>query len=202
MKKIVKFEFSIYGGHWCLSATCNAQVPVLMCNHLLWICGGFLYNLLYRKSTTICTTNRSSRVLVSICFGLVVTLKPIMLHQVHTKSTTDPQQIEVREFEPRQCAVNPDLLTPVADIPARSALHASSCGDLVIPRTCRWISDRACSVAAPRAWNRLSTDLKLLRSIDRLVSQKTENILVWFCRLYGHEGTGWLVFDAPSVHQY
>jgi len=59
-----------------------------------------------------------------------------------------------------------DLLTPVAVIPARSALHASSCGNLVVPRTCRRIGDRAFSVAAPRAWNSLPTDLKLLRSID------------------------------------
>ena len=44
------------------------------------------------------------------------------------------------------------LLTPVADIPARSELRASSCGNLVIPRTCRRIGDRAFSVAAPRAW--------------------------------------------------
>jgi len=33
-----------------------------------------------------------------------------------------------------------------------------------VPRTCRRIDDRAFSVAAPRAWNRLPTDLKLLRS--------------------------------------
>jgi len=59
-----------------------------------------------------------------------------------------------------------DLLTPVADILARSALRASSCGNLVIPRTCRRISDRAFSVATSRAWNRLTTDVKLLRSTD------------------------------------
>ena len=34
----------------------------------------------------------------------------------------------------------------------------------VIPRTSRKIGDRAFSVAAPHAWNRLLTDLKLLRS--------------------------------------
>jgi len=49
-----------------------------------------------------------------------------------------------------------------ADVPARSALRASSSGDLVVPRTRRRISDRAFSVAAPRAWNTLPTLLKLL----------------------------------------
>jgi len=58
------------------------------------------------------------------------------------------------------------LLMPASDIPSRSSLRSSSrpnC-DLVIPRTSRKIGDRALSVAASRAWNRLPTDLKLLRS--------------------------------------
>ena len=38
--------------------------------------------------------------------------------------------------------------------------------DLVVPRTRQRIGDRAFSVAAPRAWNRLPTELKLLRSTD------------------------------------
>ena len=59
-----------------------------------------------------------------------------------------------------------DLLTSVASIPGRSTLRASSCGNLVVPRTRRRIGDKAFSVAAPRAWNRLSTELKLLRSTD------------------------------------
>ena len=40
------------------------------------------------------------------------------------------------------------------------------CGNLVVPRTRRRIGDRAFSVAAPRAWNRLPTELKLLRLTD------------------------------------
>jgi len=52
------------------------------------------------------------------------------------------------------------LLTPASDIPSRSSLRSSNC-DLVVPRTSRKIGDRAFSVAAPRAWNRLPTDLKL-----------------------------------------
>ena len=56
------------------------------------------------------------------------------------------------------------LLTPVSDIPSWSSLRSSSNYDLVVPRTSRKIGDRAFSVAAPRAWNWLPTDLKLLRS--------------------------------------
>ena len=58
------------------------------------------------------------------------------------------------------------LFNKLIDIPARSALRASSCDNVVIRRTCRRIGDRAFSVAAPRARNRLPTDLKLLRLID------------------------------------
>jgi len=54
------------------------------------------------------------------------------------------------------------LLTPASDVPSRSSLRSSSNCDLVVPRTSRKIGDRAFSVAAPRAWNRLPTDLKLL----------------------------------------
>jgi len=56
------------------------------------------------------------------------------------------------------------LLTPASDIRSRSSLRSSSNCDLVVPRTSWKIGDRAFSVAAPRAWSRLPTDLKLLRS--------------------------------------
>ena len=56
-----------------------------------------------------------------------------------------------------------DLLTSIANIPGRSTLLASSCGNLIVPRTSRRIGDRAFSIAATRAWNRLPTELKLLR---------------------------------------
>jgi len=57
-----------------------------------------------------------------------------------------------------------NLLTLVTNIPSRSSLRASSNGDLFQRRTERQIGDRAFSVAAPRAWNRLTTELKLMRS--------------------------------------
>jgi len=43
-----------------------------------------------------------------------------------------------------------DLLTSVTNIPGRSTLRASSCGNLVVPRTRRRIGDKAFSVAAQR----------------------------------------------------
>ena len=55
-------------------------------------------------------------------------------------------------------------LAKIAKIPRRSTLRASSCGNLVVPRTRRRIGDRIFSVAAQRAWNRLLTELKPLRS--------------------------------------
>ena len=55
------------------------------------------------------------------------------------------------------------VLTPASDISSQSSLRSSSNCDLVVPGTSRKIGDRAFSVAAPRAWNRLPTDLKLLR---------------------------------------
>jgi len=88
-----------------------------------------------------------------------------------------------------------DLLTSVANIPDRSTLRASSCGNLVVPRTRRRIGDRAFSVAAPRAWNRLPTKLKLLRSTD---SFRRDLKTFLFHSVYGHQETDWLC-DAPSV---
>jgi len=63
------------------------------------------------------------------------------------------------------------LLTPASDIPSRSSLRSSSNCDLVVPRTSRKIGDRAFSVAAPCAWNRLPIDLKLLRSSASFTSK-------------------------------
>ena len=78
------------------------------------------------------------------------------------------------------------LLTSVANIPGRSTLRASSCGNLVVPWTHRRIDDRAFSVSAPRAWNRLPTELKLLRSTD-LFRQDLKTFL--FHSVYGHQDT-------------
>ena len=55
-------------------------------------------------------------------------------------------------------------LTAVADVPSRSALRDAAKGNFVVPRTRLKLGERAFSVAAPQAWNRLPTELKTLRS--------------------------------------
>jgi len=79
-----------------------------------------------------------------------------------------------------------DLLTSVANIAGRSTLRASSCGNLVVPRTRRRIGDRAFSVAAPRAWDMLQTELKLLRSTN---SFRRDLKTFLFDSVYGHQDT-------------
>ena len=58
-----------------------------------------------------------------------------------------------------------NLLTAVADVPSRSALRDAMKGNFVVPRTHLKLGERAFSVAAPQSWNRLPTELKLMRSI-------------------------------------
>src|SRR5664279_1891048 len=57
-----------------------------------------------------------------------------------------------------------EQLTAVTHVPSRSALRDASYGHFVVPRSRLKLGERALSVAAPRAWNRLPTDLKLMRS--------------------------------------
>ena len=51
----------------------------------------------------------------------------------------------------------------------------SSYGNLVVPQTRRRIGDRAFSVAATRAWNRLPTELKLMRSTDSVMRPRSSS---------------------------
>ena len=85
------------------------------------------------------------------------------------------------------------LLTPASDIPSRSLLRSSNC-DLVVPRTSRKTGDGAFSVAATRAWNRLPTDLKLLRSTASFKS-KLKSFLFHVLT----PGTLCELWNAPSV---
>ena len=57
-----------------------------------------------------------------------------------------------------------DLLSAAAADPSKTALRSSESGDYIPRRTYRKLGDRAFSVSAPRAWNRLPTDLKFIRS--------------------------------------
>ena len=53
-----------------------------------------------------------------------------------------------------------------ANIPSRSSLRAYNNGEIFQPRTEWRIGDRAFSVAAPRVWNRLPTELKLFMQLS------------------------------------
>ena len=64
------------------------------------------------------------------------------------------------------------------------ATYWSGCGNLIVPRKRRQIGDRAFSVAAPQAWNRLVTELKRLRSTD-LFRSDLKTFL--FHSLFGHQ---------------
>jgi len=69
-----------------------------------------------------------------------------------------------------------DLLTPVAEISSRSAFCASAHGDFAVRRPRLKIGERAFSVAAPRLWNQLPTDLKLCQS-TALFNRKLKTFL-------------------------
>ena len=54
-----------------------------------------------------------------------------------------------------------ELVTSVASIPGRAALRSAGKQDLFVPRTRLVSSERAFSVAAPKAWNNLPVDIRL-----------------------------------------
>ena len=73
-----------------------------------------------------------------------------------------------------------NLLTAYADIPSKAALRAYTSGDYVVPRTRLKLGERAFSVAAPLAWNRLSTPLNLC------VAQTFSNVSLKLFRMTLH----------------
>ena len=60
-----------------------------------------------------------------------------------------------------------NLLRPVADVPARASLRSASVRDLVVPATRLRMSERAFSVAGPKSWNLLPSNLKLITDRNR-----------------------------------
>ena len=62
-----------------------------------------------------------------------------------------------------------ELLQPVADVDSRSHLRSASNGDLVVPSTRLKTGERAFSIAAPQAWNRLQVEPKTM------ILERTEN---------------------------
>jgi len=57
-----------------------------------------------------------------------------------------------------------NMLKPAANDLSLTTLRMAANGNCVVPRTNRRFRDRAFSVAAPKAWNSLSTDLKTATS--------------------------------------
>jgi len=53
-----------------------------------------------------------------------------------------------------------DMLTPVSSVQSLNTQRSATNGDYIVPRTHRKLAERAFSVAAPKAWNRLPTKLK------------------------------------------
>ena len=53
-----------------------------------------------------------------------------------------------------------DLVKTTASVPGRASNRSASNNDLVIQRTRLKLGERAFSVAAPRIWNQLPSDLK------------------------------------------
>ena len=73
-----------------------------------------------------------------------------------------------------------------AVIPHLHDFSTLNCSASTMLRTRQRIGDRAFSVAAPRAWNRLPTELKLLRSTD---SFRRDLKTFLFHSVYGHQNT-------------
>jgi len=89
-----------------------------------------------------------------------------------------------------------DLLTSVADVPARCALRASTLGNFVMLHTHRIIGNGAFSISASRVWIRLPTGLKQLQSTDSFRCQLKTFLFHSVC---GHQRTDWWFCDVPSV---
>jgi len=145
-----------------------------------------------------CKTAQSSRAHGTELLSVIAHTRSTAVSSAETVKLLCPHLV-VLEWGTRKSLCMPefisDLLTSVTNLPGRSTLRASSCGNLVVPQTRQQTGDRAFSVAALRAWNRLLTELKLLRSTD-LFRGDLKTFL--FHSVYGHQDTDWLC-DAPSV---
>ena len=69
-----------------------------------------------------------------------------------------------------------ELVTPVANIPGRASFRSAGRHDLVVPRSRLVSSERAFSVAAPRAWNSLPVDIRLITD-TKLFKKKLKTFL-------------------------
>ena len=58
-----------------------------------------------------------------------------------------------------------DAITPLSMVPSRQRLRSSTSLDLLVPRTCAKIGERAFHVAGPVAWNSLPSDVQSAESL-------------------------------------
>ena len=69
-----------------------------------------------------------------------------------------------------------ELVTSVVDIPGRATLRSAAKQDLFVPRTRLVSSERAFSVAGPKAWNKLPVDIRLTTD-TKLFKKKLKTFL-------------------------
>ena len=69
-----------------------------------------------------------------------------------------------------------ELVTSVVDIPGRATLRSAAKQDLFVPRTRLVSSERAFSVAGPKAWNKLPVDIRLATD-TKLFKKKLKTFL-------------------------
>jgi len=69
-----------------------------------------------------------------------------------------------------------DMLTPAADVTSR-AMRSSTNFDYFVRRTTLRLGDRAFSVAAPRPWNRLPSELKTTTCSIKTVNRRLKTFL-------------------------
>ena len=69
-----------------------------------------------------------------------------------------------------------ELVTSVANVPGRASLRSAGRHDLVVPRSRLVSSERAFSVAAPKAWNSLPVDIRLITD-TKLFKKKLKTYL-------------------------
>ena len=69
------------------------------------------------------------------------------------------------------------LVTPVSNIPGRASLRSAGRHDLIVPRSRLVSSEQAFSVTAPRAWNSLPVDIRLITD-TKLFKKKLEIFFV------------------------
>ena len=70
-----------------------------------------------------------------------------------------------------------DLIRPSAATTARASLRSATSGSVAVPRTTSSLNDRSFAVAAPRAWNKPSLQLRQVDSVN-IVKRQLKTFLL------------------------